>query len=549
MENREIIEWIVNGFGNDQYRSYLGPLSRYAHPTDLLPDLKSGDSFIKEYSRSIIKSNCPRKGQHLGSQRTGYPEKSYRDEDSQKKNETQVAKAKFSEEIICFKCGIAGHYARNCRENSEKKERIKDRKREESEKVLHISGNSHAKFFKQAVINNQTVKCYIDLGSGVTTLRKDYADNLKLTYFEDKFPSFTGYGGGQVTPIGVMTVEINIEDVKAKCNVYVVPSEAQVVPLLIGHSFTEQENVHILNTKDVLNIASDIDDLLKIETTTPSKTKFVAGEEIVIPKNYLGHISVIGNIPQNDLYIEGSIRETGDIIPRCIISTSAEGETIIPIMNLSGNEVTVKKGQTIARGEVCEEQELSEKARTDKIKEDEIDSYLNEIEHKQLVKLIMNKYRGIVARDVNQMGKIDVTEISVRLTTDKPVCYRPYRLSYHEKEQVKDMIAHLKKGDVIEDSSSEFASPILLVRKKSGEIRMCVDYRALNKITIKDKYPIPLIDDQIDRLRGQQYFTSLDLFSGYYQVPVARDSRDKTAFVTPNRHYQFKRMPLTASEN
>ena len=191
-----------------------------------------------------------------------------------------------------------------------------------------------------------------------------------------------------------------------------------------------------------MNITSGIDDLLKIETTTPSKTKFVAGEEIVIPKNYLGHISIIGDIAQNDLYIEGSTRETGDIIPRCIVSTSAEGEAIIPIMNLSSNEV--EKGQTIARGEVCEEQELSENVRTDEVKEEEIDSDLNDIEHKQLVKLI-NKYRGMVARDVKQKGKTDVNEISIHLTTDKPVCYRPYRLSYHEKEQVKDMIAHLKK--------------------------------------------------------------------------------------------------------
>ena len=134
---------------------------------------------------------------------------------------------------------IAGHYARNCRKNSERTERTKDRKREESQKVLHISGNSHAKYFKQAVINNQTVKCYVDLGSGVTTLRKDYADNLKLTYFEDKFPYFTGYRGDQVTPIGAMTVEISVQNVKAKCNVFVVPSDAQVVSLLVGHSFTE----------------------------------------------------------------------------------------------------------------------------------------------------------------------------------------------------------------------------------------------------------------------------------------------------------------------
>lgn len=73
---------------------------------------------------------------------------------------------------------------------------------------------------------------------------------------------------------------------------------------------------------------------------------------------------------------------------------------------------------------------------------------------------------------------------------------------------------------------------------------MCVDYRALNKVTIKDKYPLPIIDDQIDRLQGQKFYTSLDLFSGYYQIPVTRESGDKNAFVTPDGQYQFKRMPF-----
>ena len=111
MQNQEIIEWIVNGLGNDQYRSYqYRPISTSLTVCEsnrsnrFQPDLKSGDSFIKEYSRPIIKSSFPRKGQHFGSQRTGYSEKSYRDEDSEKKNESRVVKAKVSKEIICFIC-------------------------------------------------------------------------------------------------------------------------------------------------------------------------------------------------------------------------------------------------------------------------------------------------------------------------------------------------------------------------------------------------------------------------------------------------------------
>lgn len=104
------------------------------------------------------------------------------------------------------------------------------------------------------------------------------------------------------------------------------------------------------------------------------------------------------------------------------------------------------------------------------------------------------------------MGKTNITEMKICLTAEKPVCYRPYRLSFHEQEKVREMITDLKNADVIEYSVSQYARPIILVRKKIGEPRMCPDYRALNKMTIKDKYPMPLIDGQIDKLRGHQYF-------------------------------------------
>lgn len=73
---------------------------------------------------------------------------------------------------------------------------------------------------------------------------------------------------------------------------------------------------------------------------------------------------------------------------------------------------------------------------------------------------------------------------------------------------------------------------------------MCIDFRKLNAITVKDKYPMPLIEEQIDKLGGNQYFTGLDLASGYYQVPTSADSIEKTAFVTPERNYEFLRMPF-----
>lgn len=147
---------------------------------------------------------------------------------------------------------------------------------------------------------------------------------------------------------------------------------------------------------------------------------------------------------------------------------------------------------------------------------------------------------------MRQIGCTDKAEMHIELSTDKHVYFRPYRLSYHEREQLKDTISELKDADIIEDSASPFASPVLLVRKSSGEIRMCIDYRTLNKNTVRDKHPLPRIDDQLDQLQGNMYYTSLDLFSGYFQVPMSRTSREKTAFTTPDGHYQFKRMPFAS---
>ncbi|XP_043262439.1 uncharacterized protein LOC122403150 [Colletes gigas] len=119
-----------------------------------------------------------------------------------------------------------------------------------------------------------------------------------------------------------------------------------------------------------------------------------------------------------------------------------------------------------------------------------------------------------------------------------------HTLTSVEREKVRGIIDELLANEIIRESTSPYASPIILVKKKNGEDRMCVDFRALNKITVKDRFPLPLIEDQLDRLGMGKYFTTLDMASGFYQVPIAEGSIAKTAFVTPDGHYEFLRMPF-----
>ncbi|GBM02203.1 Transposon Ty3-I Gag-Pol polyprotein [Araneus ventricosus] len=97
---------------------------------------------------------------------------------------------------------------------------------------------------------------------------------------------------------------------------------------------------------------------------------------------------------------------------------------------------------------------------------------------------------------------------------------------------------------IIEESSGTWASPIVLVKKKDGSTRFCVDYRKLNEITIKDSYPLPRIVDTLDALNGSQWFSTLDLKSGYWQVKIQPEDKEKTAFTTGQGLWQFKVMPF-----
>ena len=120
----------------------------------------------------------------------------------------------------------------------------------------------------------------------------------------------------------------------------------------------------------------------------------------------------------------------------------------------------------------------------------------------------------------------------------------PYRMSPTELDELKKQLAELSSKGFIQASKSPFGAPVLFVKKKDGSKRLCVDYRALNKVTIKNKYPLPRVDELLDRLTGAKFFSKIDLRSGYHQVRIAKGDASKTAFRTRYGHFEFVVLPF-----
>ncbi|MCP3663817.1 MAG: RNA-directed DNA polymerase [Gammaproteobacteria bacterium] len=159
-------------------------------------------------------------------------------------------------------------------------------------------------------------------------------------------------------------------------------------------------------------------------------------------------------------------------------------------------------------------------------------------------KTFLREFEDLFAVDNNDLGCMTGTTHAINTGDATPVHQRPFRTPMSQRKIVDEEIQKMQTAGVTRPSNSPWSSPVVLVPKPDGTVRFCVDFRALNAVTKKDTWPLPLISEILDSLNNAKYFMSMDLMAGYWQVPMAPEDIEKTAVVTHNAKWEFTRMPF-----
>ena len=167
-------------------------------------------------------------------------------------------------------------------------------------------------------------------------------------------------------------------------------------------------------------------------------------------------------------------------------------------------------------------------------------------QQEQLQELIA-KFQTLFTLHSFELGCTDVVQHSIDTDGHPPIKQCARRVPFALRSTIDRLVDEMLQQGVIKPSKSPWASPVVLVAKKDGSMRFCIDYRKLNAITKKDVFPLPRIDNALDMLASARYFSTLDLASGYWQMSMDEDSGEKTAFTTHSGMYEFSVMPLLFS--
>ena len=248
----------------------------------------------------------------------------------------------------------------------------------------------------------------------------------------------------------------------------------------------------------------------------------------------------------------GCIQDEPGLHIRESINTAKTPHKIpVMIINETNKCYRLKRGSVIGKARSLDTCEINnvEPMEVDEPEEpqDDLKEIQVPLQHRRNITTLIQQNKDLFAKKDTDLGHTDTVKMRIDTGDHRPLKNRPYRTPLNKRKIIDKAIDEMLEAKVIERSQSPWSFPLVVVKKKDGSDRMCVDFRTLNKVVRPISFPLPLIDDIIASLGNANYFTALDLKSGYWQVRLEEDSKEKTAFACHRGLFQFNVMPFGLS--
>ncbi|KAK3715036.1 hypothetical protein QZH41_002685 [Actinostola sp. cb2023] len=435
------------------------------------------------------------------------------------------------------------------------------------------------------------VNCLLDSGSEVSTITESFFKKhfqgkdllctsgwLTLTAANGLDIPYVGYFELDVCALGINVAQrgiLVVKDPEGKD----ARQRKQVVPGLVGMNIISKLKDMITDTDYKDNLSEEWKSVLQLDICESSTSVIgfakVAGKNKVrIPAESVSVIQATGlnggKMDYTALVEPVSWSLPGDIVVVNTVTTVIGGRMYIRVANLGREDVFLNPRTRIGvvhsvencvvpsdkvdfkRVSVNEEmvclKELESDEKTDVSSDFACPVDLSNIDctNEQRLKLydLLRKHADLFAKEDEDLGYTETVKHKIRTVDDEPVCQPYRRIPPNQYQEVREHIKKLLDRNIIRESYSPFASPIVLVRKKNGSLRLCVDYRKLNEKTVKDAFPLPRIEESITSITDAKWFSTLDLASGFNQVAMDTEDRPKTAFSCPFGLFEYNRMPF-----
>ncbi|RCN37073.1 reverse transcriptase [Ancylostoma caninum] len=413
----------------------------------------------------------------------------------------------------------------------------------------------------QVDIMGMQVEALLDTGSETSiipiALFKAARDcNVDIDAFVERIPGIEAVirnaSGQRMQFLDTIRMEVGLDGARRWIAFHVGDGLDKLV--ILGTNALEQFGIHLVREEKQAPVVQE-DEQKADAIHEPASTQAVVAQRTYVPPGARGNVELLGNPGDTMLWSNNKFVSHGC----CTISR--EGTVKIPVVNTGTEPMVLQKGQVI--GEFSDDEFLPVKIAPDH--SDMLDGNAGQakgaIDKEKILSDMLAQRSDMTSKLTSLTQQFsDVFAVSDRELTHThlvvhdidtgdatPIKQKTRPVPMGARKEFKGIIKDLVERGIVEKSQSEWASPVVLVRKKDGTLRLCIDYRALNKVIKQDSYPLPTIDTVLQSLGGKRVFSTLDLAAGYWQIRLSEEAKPKTAFTSSEGLFQFTVLPFGLS--